>query len=118
MRSPRAGCSASSDLRAPDNIPPQGLRLTYTPSVMDRVRAKPRGRLRAARLALLALVAIGLVPGTIVQTTIGQRSDTADITVTPLDARDGVSGNLTLTGAWELTAGHGWFGGFSALLCR
>ncbi len=112
-KSPRAGCSASSDLRAPDNAPPQGPRLTYTPSVKDRVLAKPKGRLR---LALLALVAIGLVPGTVVQTTIGQRSDPADVTITPLDARDGVSGDLTLTGAWELTAGHGWFGGFSALV--
>jgi hypothetical protein len=67
------------------------------------------------RLLLLALVVIGLAPGTFVRSTVGARSDVAVVTVTPLTARKGVSGALTLTGAWQLQSTHGWFGGFSAL---
>lgn len=68
------------------------------------------------RLALLALVALALAPGTFVRSATGLRSDVAVVSVTPLDAREGVSGALTLTGAWELGSAHGWFGGFSALV--
>ncbi|NCP12872.1 MAG: esterase-like activity of phytase family protein [Sphingomonadales bacterium] len=70
------------------------------------------------RLLILALVVVGLAPGTFVRTPIGLRSDVAVVSVTPLSTRAGVSGELTLTGAWELKAGHGWFGGFSALAAR
>jgi len=68
------------------------------------------------RLILLALVVIGLAPGTYLRTATGLRSDVAVVTITPLSARAGVSGALTLTGAWELQSAHGWFGGFSALV--
>lgn len=67
------------------------------------------------RFLLLAVVVAGLAPGTFVRTPTGARSDRAEVTVTPLPERSGLSGALTLTGAWELTASHGWFGGFSAL---
>lgn len=67
------------------------------------------------RLLLLAVVVVGLAPGTFLRTPGGARSDVAVVTLTPLPDRTGVSGELALTGAWELTSKHGWFGGFSAL---
>lgn len=76
------------------------------------------GRLRKApiRLVLLALVVIGLAPGFFVNGPAGRRSDVAVVTFTPLAARKGVEGELALTGAWEMTSAHRWFGGFSALV--
>lgn len=68
------------------------------------------------RWLLLVVVMVGLAPGTFWRTKTGLRSDTAVVTVTPLSERAGVSGALTLTGAWELESAHGWFGGFSALV--
>lgn len=68
------------------------------------------------RLLLLAFVVIGLAPGTFWRTTTGVRSDVAVVTITPIATRAGVTGALTLTGAWELQSAHGWFGGFSALV--
>ena len=65
---------------------------------------------------LLAIVVVGLAPGTFLRTQTGLRSDVASVSVTPVAERTGVSGELTLTGAWELTSAHGWFGGFSALV--
>lgn len=95
-RSPRAACSASTQ---PDTLRP-------TPSV----------RVRIVRWLLLAVVVAGLAPGILVRTTIGLRSDVAVVTITPITERAGISGDLALTGAWELTSPHGWFGGFSALV--
>jgi hypothetical protein len=68
------------------------------------------------RWLLLAVVVAGLAPGTFLRTPTGLRTDRAEVSVTPVTARKGVSGALTLTGAWELTSAHGWFGGFSALV--
>lgn len=70
---------------------------------------------RMPRLLLLALVALGLAPGTFLRTPAGLRSDVAVVATVPVASRAGASGDLTLTGAWELTSAHGWFGGFSAL---
>lgn len=82
---------------------------------IDRPRARPNGRARMLRFLLLAVVVIGLAPGTFVRAPVRTRGEAAVVTVTPLAARTGVAGELELTGAWELTAEHGWFGGFSAL---
>lgn len=65
---------------------------------------------------LLAVVVAGLGPGLFWRTPTGLRSDGAEVVVTPVAERAGVSGALTLTGVWELTSQHGWFGGFSALV--
>ena len=73
-------------------------------------------RVRTLRWLLLAIVVIGLSPGTFLRSDIGRRGDTAVVTVIRVPQRSGVSGDLTLTGAWELTSSHGWFGGFSALV--
>jgi hypothetical protein len=67
------------------------------------------------RLLLLALVVAGLAPGTFVRTPTGLRGDPALVAIAPLAERGGVSGTLTLSGVWELSADQGWFGGFSAL---
>ncbi|MCX9148346.1 esterase-like activity of phytase family protein [Erythrobacter sp. WG] len=68
------------------------------------------------RLLFLAVVVVGLAPGTFLRTPIGTRADVAVVTVTPRADRTGVSGDLRLSGVWELTSPHGWFGGFSALV--
>lgn len=81
----------------------------------DGPRARPAARARWIRLALIAGVALGLAPGTVLRTTIGTRADPAVVTITPRPERAGVSGELALTGVWEMTSSHGWFGGFSAL---
>ena len=72
-------------------------------------------RARIIRFGLLFAVALGLAPGLVWRTPTGLRDDVAVVRVTPLAAREGVAGRLTLTGAWELSSPHGWFGGFSAL---
>lgn len=72
--------------------------------------------MRTLRLMLLALTALALAPGTFLRTDTGTRADLAEVTITPLADRAGVSGALALTGVWELTSPHGWFGGFSALV--
>lgn len=79
-------------------------------------RAVPPSRARRWRVLLIALVALGVAPGTFLRTPLGDRSDRAAVTVTPLPARAGTSGELALTGVWELTSAHNWFGGFSALV--
>jgi hypothetical protein len=79
-------------------------------------RARRWPRARGWRLLLIALVAAGLAPGTFVRTAIGNRTDPAVVTITPLKDRSGVSGDLALTGVWELGSAHNWFGGFSALV--
>ncbi len=81
-------------------------------------RARRPGSARGLRLLLLAIVAIGLAPGTFLRTPTGLRSDVAEVTVRPLAERDGVSGVLPLTGVWELTSPHAFFGGFSALVAK
>jgi len=82
----------------------------------DGPRERPPTRARRWRLALIGAVALALAPGTVVRTPIGKRSDPAVVTITPLPERTGVSGDLALTGVWEMTSPHGWFGGFSALV--
>lgn len=72
-------------------------------------------RARQLRWLLLVVVVAGLAPGTFLRTHTGLRSDVAQVAVTPVADRSGLAGDLKLTGAWELTAAHGWFGGFSAL---
>jgi hypothetical protein len=73
-------------------------------------------RARGFRLAALALVALALAPGTWLRVDVGRRSDPAVVTITPLPDRAGVAGELALSGVWELSAPHRWFGGFSALV--
>jgi len=82
----------------------------------DGPRARPAARVRIWRLTLIAGVALALAPGTFVRTSIGTRTDPTVVTIAPRPERSGVAGELALTGVWELTSPHGWFGGFSALV--
>lgn len=71
---------------------------------------------RALRLVLLAIVALGLAPGTFVRAPNQNRTDPAEVQVTPRPERQGVTGSLPVEGVWELTSDHAGFGGFSALV--
>lgn len=73
------------------------------------------------RLLLLAIVVIGLAPGTFLRTATGAHGDIAVVTITPVPERGeageiGPPGPLRQTGLWEITSPHGWVGGFSALV--
>ncbi|MFO6446551.1 esterase-like activity of phytase family protein [Erythrobacter sp. NE805] len=67
------------------------------------------------RLLLLALVVVGLAPGTFLRTLTDARGAAAVVTITPRPERAGVSGELALTGVWELRSAQAHFGGFSTL---
>ncbi|WP_086737892.1 esterase-like activity of phytase family protein [Erythrobacter colymbi] len=82
-------------------------------------RARPFWRARWLRPVLLAMVAIGLAPGTFVRTDVGLRTTPARaITAAPVDLGPPPPGLLTLTGSWHLTSDHAFFGGLSALVAR
>ncbi len=68
------------------------------------------------RFLLICAIALGLAPGTFVRTQIDPNRQEIAIKVTPLAERNGVRGELAVTGAWEITASHPFFGGFSALV--
>lgn len=85
--------------------------------IPDAPRARRTGHVRALRLALLAVVALALAPGTFLRAPGQMRSDPAQITVTARVAQGKVTGTLGQPdGVWELTSAHGFFGGFSALV--
>ncbi len=67
------------------------------------------------RLFALAIVALGLAPGTWVRTEVTARDYEAPLRITPIEAPAGVSGKLTLTGLWDLTSANDHHHGFSAL---
>ena len=68
------------------------------------------------RLLLLAVVALGLAPGTFVRSEIPPKDYTSPVEVAALTT-DGLSaGPLTLEGAWLLESKNDHFGGFSSLV--
>ncbi|MEP3422494.1 MAG: esterase-like activity of phytase family protein [Erythrobacter sp.] len=66
------------------------------------------------------MIALGLAPGTFLRTSIDPNPQEIVITLTALSdsdaVRDGVRGDLRVSGVWEITATHPFFGGFSALV--
>ena len=68
------------------------------------------------RLILIAAIALAAAPGTFVRTNIDPDPQAVAITVTPIADRGGVTGDLSISGAWEISATHPFFGGFSALV--
>lgn len=68
------------------------------------------------RLLILAVVALGLAPGTWVRTEVTLRDYDAPLRITPIEGAAGVSGDLTLTGLWNLTSRNDHHHGFSALV--
>ena len=68
------------------------------------------------RIALIAVVALGLAPGTWLRTPLDTSTHMTGIAIESLAERGGVSGELEVTGAWVMHAPHPFFGGFSALV--
>ncbi len=68
------------------------------------------------RLLLLAVIALGLAPGTWVRTEVTSRDYAAPLRIVPIDAPTGVSSDLNLTGLWDLTSSNDHHHGFSALV--
>ncbi|MCB2089379.1 MAG: esterase-like activity of phytase family protein [Sphingomonadaceae bacterium] len=72
--------------------------------------------MRGARLALLALVALGLAPGVWWRSALPPANNAQQLRFTPLAGAQGTVGPFTLTDAWELDSPNSRFGGYSALL--
>ena len=70
------------------------------------------------RLALLALTALVLAPGTFVRTIPPPPDYASPVTVTKLRVEPLQTGLLTLESAWQLTSRNDYFGGYSALVDR
>ena len=68
------------------------------------------------RIALIAVVALCLAPGTWLRTPLDASTQMTGIAIESLAERGGVSGDLEVTGAWVMHAPHPFFGGFSALV--
>jgi len=62
------------------------------------------------------VIALALAPGTLVRTAIDPDPQNVTTKVTSIAERAGVSGELNVSGAWEISATHPFFGGFSALV--
>ena len=68
------------------------------------------------RLAVIAAIALGAAPGTFVRTAVVTEGAEAPITITTINDYEGITGSLEVRGAWQLTARHPLFGGFSSLV--
>lgn len=77
--------------------------------------AKP---LAMRRLLLIALLAVGLAPGTWVRTSQPVENQSRNLRLTPVQVQADCcnAGPLRLVQAWQLTSSNGAFGGYSALL--
>ncbi|MFB0611948.1 esterase-like activity of phytase family protein [Aurantiacibacter poecillastricola] len=73
--------------------------------------------MKKRRLALLALVTLGLAPGTLVRTTIPEMAD-GDLSLTPVTELPAARSHhgVTREGVWELDSTRLDFGGYSAML--
>lgn len=75
---------------------------------------------RLIRLLLLALIAIGIAPGTWVRTIVPPPDFAAPLLITPLKNPQGLTsvseGAVTLSAAWRLDSRNAHFGGYSALI--
>lgn len=74
--------------------------------------------MRRRRIALLAVAALGLAPGTFVRETPPAPDYRSPVRIAPLSVAPLKSGPLTLAGAWVLTSENDHFGGYSALIDR
>lgn len=70
---------------------------------------------RTTRLALLGLLALGLVPGVWLREAIPPPDFRPLLTLTPLPLPVRSTGELTIDGAWHLTSPNNHFGSYSAL---
>ncbi len=103
--------------------PPAGARTRrravtdHSPSVPRLFRTISASSARRWRMVLLAMVVLALAPGTFLRTDTGLRGDPVKpIAIERVDLGPPPPGLLRLTGSWQMTSDHGWFGGFSALV--
>lgn len=73
-------------------------------------------RVRRGRLAALAIVALGLAPGTWLRTAPPAGQDSPFIAFTPLPLTQRTLGPFAVEGAWRGDSRNFWFGGYSALV--
>lgn len=74
--------------------------------------------MRRKRLLLLAIVALGLAPGTFVRTPAPPPDYASGLQVLDLEPDQASVGPFTLEGVWHLSSENDHFGGYSALLAR
>lgn len=105
------------------DAPPAGARTRrravtdHSPSVPRLFRTISASSARRWRMVLLAMVVASLAPGTFLRTETGLRGDPVKhIAIERVDLGPPPPGLLRLTGSWQMTSDHGWFGGFSALV--
>lgn len=72
--------------------------------------------MKIVRLTLLAVIAVGLTPGTWLRSAPQTRDYSDRITFRPLDIQPQAVGALRLEGGWELVSRHPQFGSYSALV--
>ena len=72
--------------------------------------------MKIVRLTLLAVIAIGLAPGTWLRSAPQPRDYSDRITFRPLDIQPQAVGALWLESGWELVSRHPQFGSYSALV--
>ena len=72
--------------------------------------------MRMKRLSLLALVALGLAPGTFVRSEISPKDYSSPVEIAALRVGKLSAGPLTLEGAWLMESENDHFGGFSSLV--
>lgn len=68
------------------------------------------------RLALLAVVAIGLAPGTFVRTPAPVHDDRQILALEPIEVEPATRGEVTIEGLWELSSPNSNFGSYSGLV--
>lgn len=68
------------------------------------------------RLALLAVVAIGLAPGTFVRTPAPVHDDRQILALEPIEVEPATRGEVTIDGLWELSSPNSNFGSYSGLV--
>ena len=71
---------------------------------------------RRIRLFCIALLALGLAPGTWLRTHVPPPDFSAPLRVTALADTSSITGDVELLGAWKLTSSNAHFGGYSALV--
>lgn len=72
--------------------------------------------MRKGRLLAIALIGLGLAPGTLLRTPVPPERAAAHVSAKRIVPAEAKAGPLEITGIWELASDHPFFGGFSGLV--